>query len=268
MEEINHGVILGSGTKALYAGGTIPYEVRLESGDWRPYAPKHEKQKDPLETMACVSFSCNNCIELQYNLFGDEPNFSDRFLAKMSGTTPSGNYLDKVADTARLVGLVKEEEWPNKRYRTWAEYYADIPEEVKKKAIPQSISYEGVTINTTNLKKELKHAPIQIIIPSEHPNHAVTLVHIEGNTAHYLDHYLQNKTIEVTRIASALKIVLNKPNMTNSLIVKNGSEYGIYDPATSEDGLVTLMRNRGMTVPLKVDGSLDWDKVKVDKLLT
>lgn len=35
----------------------------------------------------------------------------------------------------------------------------------------------------------------------------------------------------------------------------------------SEDGLITLMRNRGIPVPLKADGTLDWDKVKVDKQL-
>ncbi len=55
--------------------------------------------------------------------------------------------------------------------------------------------------------------------------------------------------------------------MTNSLIVKNGSEFGIFDPATSEDGLITLMRNRGIPVPLTPEGKLDWSKVKVDKTL-
>ena len=56
-------------------------------------------------------------------------------------------------------------------------------------------------------------------------------------------------------------------SMTNSLIVKNGAEWGIYDPATSEDGLVTLMRNRGMDVPLTPDGKLDWTKVVAAKQL-
>lgn len=49
--------------------------------------------------------------------------------------------------------------------------------------------------------------------------------------------------------------------MTNSIIVKNGGEYGIFDPATSEDGLITLMRNRGIKPPLKEDGTLNWDAV-------
>lgn len=251
MEEINHGVILGSGTENLYIGGTIPYQIVNESGDWRPYAPKHEKQRDPLETMACVSFSCNNCIEIQYNFYGDEPNFSDRFLAKMSGTTPQGNWCDRVADTARKIGLVKEEEWPNNRYKTWAEYYAEIPQSVKDKAVPQPILYEGVTVNVANLKKELKHAPLQIVIPSEHPNHAVTLVYINGNTAHYLDHYLQKKTIEVTRIASALKIVLTKSmNQTKIVVGKDGKTlYKAIPIATDYENFKKQSSVEGIEIP-------------------
>jgi len=67
---------------------------------------------------------------------------------------------------------------------------------------------------------------------------------------------------------NAWTLIPKEQIMTNSLIVKNGEEYGIYDPATSEDGLITLMRNRGITVPLTPEGKLDWSKVKVDKQLT
>lgn len=56
--------------------------------------------------------------------------------------------------------------------------------------------------------------------------------------------------------------------MTNSLIVQNGQEWGIFDPATSEDGLITLMRNRGLEVPLTPENKLDWTKIKADKQLT
>ena len=267
LPQYNTGLIEGSGTPSLYIGGTIPYEVVNESGDWRPYVVRHEKQKDPLETMACVSFSCNNCLEIQYNFFGIDKNFSDRFLAEMSGTTPQGNYLDKVADTARIVGLVDEMDYPNvPKATTWDEYYKTIPMEIINKAVPQPISFERVSLS--DMEKELKQCPLQVTIIAPHPNHAVTLLHIEGDKAYIQDHYnLQTRKISRSSIAYALKIVLNKPNMTNSLIVKNGAEFGIYDPATSEDGLITLMRNRGMNVPLKVDGSLDWDKIKIDKNL-
>lgn len=58
---------------------------------------------------------------------------------------------------------------------------------------------------------------------------------------------------------------------TNSLIVKrqvgtnpDGSsiyEYGIYDPDISPDGLIGDLRNRGITPPLKPDGTLDFERV-------
>ena len=53
--------------------------------------------------------------------------------------------------------------------------------------------------------------------------------------------------------------------MTNSILVKRGTEYGFYDPATSADGLITMMRIRGIKPPLKEDGQLDW--ASVDNLL-
>jgi hypothetical protein len=263
----NTGVIEGSGTKSLYVGGTIPYEVRLESGDWRPYLPAGEKQKDPVETMACVSFSCNNIIEIQNNFFGTPTNYSDRFLAKVSGTTHQGNRLDLVADAARTIGLVREEEWPN-NHGSWNLYYSDIPQDVINKAVKQPIQYEATDITASNLKKELKQAPLQVLIPAPHPNHAVTLVHIDGNTAYYFDHYAPFlKTMDISKITYALKIVLTPQNMTNALIVKNGSEYGLFLPATSSDGFITLLRIAGLPVPLKADGTLDFDKIKVDKQL-
>lgn len=267
----NTGVKLGSGTENLWVGGTIPYEARLVTGDWRPYAPTLEKQKDPLETMACVSFSCLNAIETQYKFFGVDVNFSDRFLAKMSGTTQQGNWLDKVADTARNVGLVLETEYPNQpKAKVWNDYYSEVPQSVKDKAVKQTILYEGVTINPTNLAYHLKHSPIQIVVTNTNPEHAVTLVCVEGDQGWVLDHYSQQiRKIAINTIASALKIVLLMPtNMTNALLTENGAERGIYLPATSEAGLITLMRNVGMVTPLKPDGSLDWDHVNFTHKLT
>jgi murein DD-endopeptidase MepM/ murein hydrolase activator NlpD len=58
---------------------------------------------------------------------------------------------------------------------------------------------------------------------------------------------------------------LFKESMSNSLLVKKGMEYGFYDPATSADGLITMMLHRGIAPPLKADKTLDWDEV--DKLV-
>jgi len=82
------------------------------------------------------------------------------------------------------------------------------------------------------------------------------------------EHHIRENYFLTGNTFSAWTLIPKKAFMTNSLIVKNGEEYGIYDPATSEDGLITLMRNRGMNVPLTPEGKLDWSQVKVDKQLT
>lgn len=246
---------------SLWLGGQIPYEVRLESGDWRPYAVRHEKQKDPLETMACVSFSLNNCLEIQTKFFGNEKNYSDRFLAKMSGTQLNGNTLERVADTARNIGLVLESEWPNEpKATTWADYYKEIPEDVKAKAVKQPFQYEWVARTedyASSLKHELKQSPLQITIVAPTPNHAVTLLHVEGQDAYIQDHYSQQiRQIKVSDIHIALKIVLPKI-MNQAKVVKSKTTPTVYIcyPIPDMDYLQKKANLEGFEVPTVIPDS-------------
>lgn len=61
-------------------------------------------------------------------------------------------------------------------------------------------------------------------------------------------------------------IMLNyKPTMTNVKLVKNGSEYAFYIPATQESTLIDKALNFGYPLPTKNDGqSVDWDNLKPD----
>ena len=223
--QINTGVIEGIGIPGLWIGGTIPYEVRNESGDWRPFLVKEEKQySDNVDTMGCVSFSLNNDLEIQRKFEGIDVNYSDRFLAKISGTTPNGNFLDVVAYFAKNTGLVLENEWPSPLNYNWASYYSAIPSEVMAKTVKQNIAYESTPTDKANLLKQLKQCPIQITIPKPQPNHAVVLVHIEGDTAYYFDTYPNYlKTINVNLISYALKVVLKGQSM--HLANDNGTVY-------------------------------------------
>lgn len=202
--------------------GAINYEVRNSSGDWRDFLPTGEKQKDPAETMACVSFSGLNSLEIQTkHQTGADINYSDRFTAKMSGTTKQGNYLWAVADSMRLHGVVLQSVYPTPANYNWDSYYSEIPQSVKDQAIRLDIAYEFLPIRQTSLDKEtlayhLKHAPLQVTVPAPYPNHAVLAIHISGNTVYYFDSYSPFlKTMDYSKITSALKIVLtiNKNNM-------------------------------------------------------
>src|ERR1044072_4550351 len=257
---VNTGFLPGSGTKNLWIGGTIPYEVRLESGDWRPFVPLGEKQKDPLETMACVTFSDLNILETQAKQqTGIEPNWSDRFIAKLSGTTPQGNYLDKVADTVRNVGLVREEDWPTPPNATWNTYYADIPQDVLSKAMKVTVAYESVA--PSDFKKHLKQSPLQVIVTNTNPHHAVALVHIDGTTAYYYDSYYPYlKTTNLSNLYNyALKIVLTMND--HIVIYKNGSEYQLALKAKSEEGFAQQLFDAGAANLLTSDGKPNFPEI-------
>jgi hypothetical protein len=181
----------------------------------------------------------------------------------MSGTTPQGNRLDVVADTARNIGLVKEEEWPAIGNFSWNEYYAAIPQDVINKAIKPGIAYESIPFDKGSLQYHLKHAPIKITIPAPHPNHAVVLVAIEGDTAYYFDSYIPHlKKINVAQISYALKIVLTIKTMNpNIVIYKNGTEYQVGIRMTSQEGLAQKLVETGCYDLIGPDGRPDFPKI-------
>ena len=110
----NYGVILGESSADTYVGGTIPYEIRNESGDWTPYLPVGEKQAGKEDWMDCVIRSHTNSIEIQEKfLTGQESNYCDREVTKGSGTTRRGNTLDKVAEYVRTTGLAQQIIYPD-----------------------------------------------------------------------------------------------------------------------------------------------------------
>lgn len=150
---MNYGLLTGK-RQNDYLGGTLPYEVRNESGDWTAYLPLGEWQANShVDTMACVTFSALNSIETQYKfLTGQDRNFSDRFTARMSGTTSQGNWLFRVADSIRRDGLVDEAAWPSPADFTWDSYYATPPIEIINQA----------SIFLTNQKRMLKMFSLSI----------------------------------------------------------------------------------------------------------
>ena len=216
---MNYGVIEGK-RETDYLGGTLPYEVRT-NGDWTPYLPSGETQTNSkIDYMSCVTYSALNSIEAQYRfLTGKEINLSDRFTAKMSGTTPQGNYLYAVADSIRKDGVVPEEEWPTNISYTWEQHYADIPQSVKDKAKEflkdWEVTYEWIDFDRMEIMKHLKHAPIQVTIPG----HAVLCFYTEEQVSKYFDSYAPYIKERTLPFVSAMKIVLNK-KMTKDEVTK------------------------------------------------
>src|SRR3990167_10083955 len=98
----------------VFGASPVPYEEINPSGDWSDYLPTRERQNlHNIETYACVTFTTLNAIEILIRKqYGLERNYSDRFLAMVSGTKEGGNTPNTVAEFLRKVGVVGEEVWP------------------------------------------------------------------------------------------------------------------------------------------------------------
>ena len=192
----NRGVILTPPEPTDFLVGALTYEVINPAGLWP--LPTGEKQIfTHFDSYSCVSFSALNSCECQLkyqmglptfpkflekwlndNGYIDEQgniNFSDRYIAKLSGTIPNqGNSVKKVWDAIRRYGLAPEKDWPVWDDMQQNEFFADVPQNIINKGQEFlkyfEISYEfifggpeGKPVNQLPFTKQLRQAPIQLI---------------------------------------------------------------------------------------------------------
>jgi hypothetical protein len=225
------------------ADNGIVKTILMPSNNWLPSLLKSNEKQHGIyfESMACVSFSAakmtamvmNTMIKMDLICSDDlkwlndngyidqwgEVNFSERSLAKWSGTTKYGNSLWKVIDTIRKMGLIPQSKWDFKADQRmpvfdWDDFYADTPAELYilglefAKRFP--LFYEYINTNDRVIISESrKYAPPQItvfayempingIFPSstKSQNHAVVSVFDdELNKIRYIgDSYEDNYT--------------------------------------------------------------------------
>jgi len=189
-----------------YMAGKSPivHEVRIFDGNWSEYATDFELQKqNGFEAMDCVTQAIINSVQSQMNwmiatgkmprkifeflqknhcIVDGQVQFSKKFIAILSETTPLGNYLTKVAQTVREMGCIPEIMLPISG-KNWDEFYnkGQITKEMRdfgKKLFDKdndnaffTLQYEWVvTPNTgglledqrTEMMHELRQAPLVI----------------------------------------------------------------------------------------------------------
>jgi len=227
--------------------------------DWQPFVPQDGdvQESQRTETAACVSFSAIHIIEtILKQQTGVEVDFSERALAKLSGTTPQGNSYVNVVNAINKYGLILEEDWPipTDNY-TWDEFYQDIPPTVlaKAKKCP-------VTLNTnlgSNPLIWLGKAPLWLELQLSTTTHADMLV----NPTTVFESYGQLIRPLYAPVIHYFQLTINP--MTNAEFVhKTGTkEYGFYLPALSEDAIKDKALNLGTDI-LGPDGSIDFTKAK------
>lgn len=205
----NHGVILPTKINPddFYAQGItgIVYKEEEKEGNWLQYfslgIDGEQQHGVYFDSAACVTFSAIRSYCLQVNRliskgllpvrtmeflhrkgYIDENgrfNISERFTAKMSGTTRMGNHLTNVWDSIRKHGVLPQKKWdfPYEQ-RTpvfnFDDFYAEIPQDLKDEAKEileyLDVMYEwvlpGIKISLESrlslIQYHLKQAPLQI----------------------------------------------------------------------------------------------------------
>ena len=265
MDDKNYGLLIEKELSPFdwIAGGVSGAErsVLRENGDYSDLVPETEKQSNSsFDTMACVTFSALNCLETLARFHGIRFNKSDRFTAKMSGTTKRGNYTSIVADTIRKDGTVDEVIWPFQRDKItdWDTYYQDIPQVVqslgKKFLEDWEITWEWVPVS--RIREMLKYGPIQVIVQAwpkpnaqgiyenkgegSNYNHAVMLYKgaNAGDVYEIADHYDRDrkKLSPDYKFGSAVLFTLRKkqlettpkPMLENNILVQNVEGNGAF----------------------------------------
>lgn len=176
-ERPNRGLILEPQDPKLWMFGGLSgiaaedHTVLREDGQWLDFLPKFEPQSDMyMDCMGCVSFSALNTLETIARYRNIDLNCSDRFTAKMSGTTSNGNSFSKVwSSIAENDGTVPEDLWPfSSSIKTWSEFYATIPNEIitvgKERLDNIKVRYESVTTDKESLMDALRFGPLQVAI--------------------------------------------------------------------------------------------------------
>lgn len=266
------------------------------SGNWKDWLPVNEYQNNySFDRMACVTYSFLNCIEILWKFhYGNERNFSDRFLAAASHTTHAGNTLEMVCDTARKDGLLNENEYPDNA-NSWNEYYKLLTDDLFTKAkeflVEHEITMEWVrTYKLPEIIEAIKQSPLQVTVayasgegilsPTGEWNHAVTCYGYKENEYwEIFDHYTQTrkKYAWSYEFGAIKKFTLTKKSNHTTMQVVDNTLYqlveGVGGFALGLDGRLIvddvakilasfLVRNQG-----KIEGKVkpvrqaDWDSV-------
>jgi hypothetical protein len=303
---VNNGVIAVEPTLTDFKMGGetgIVEIVRNPSGNWIASEPPGEWQRDMkslFESDACVSFGADDSLETQCDLdirAGRLPqtfvtwlknngyfnpdgtlNFSDRFTAKMSGTTQNGNSLPAVWASIKANGLVPESAWPfplsqmtNNQQADWNIYYATVPAEVValgKEFLAQlqanglGVFYEwvvatGLGTDEATLSRALTISPLQIATAVCSPwntanpiqgcgpgaQHSTMLAAIDANGIYeILDHYspFQKKLASNYNISYAMRGVIQPLYVPPQTFQYTFTKYLVYEGSNDATELKAL----------------------------
>ena len=167
----NFGLIIDpvKETDFIFGDGRLGDSAINLTSDWSGWLPDYEPQSRPgaFDSFACVTFSTLNCVEiLERKIYGATSNWSDRYLAKISGTDKiRGNSPGKVADTLKNKGCVPEKDLPfDITINSFETFYVTISDALYTLALAfkaeYSFGYSHVYSSASAIKEALKYSPV------------------------------------------------------------------------------------------------------------
>lgn len=230
----------------------------------------------PVDSDGCVSYGTTHLIESQGIFLSDNTQYSERFLAKISGTTNQGNWVKNVFDAVAKFGMVPDSLWPEPAVFTWQEYYADIPQNVidagQDFLRKYNVSYR-LDIPLAELPQALEQGPVLAILVGPGMNHAVELLNsttIFDSYAHAhdaagnIDYTEQLSYLEAhnTYIESIHQLLITPKNMALAKKTLNlDGEIGVFISVSDPASLPDLNTAFGVNVIPNPDGSIPTDVV-------
>lgn len=191
----------------VFGAGQLAGVVLQEDGDWTNWIPIFEAQAPGYETSGCTVFGTLNALEMLHKrLFGNEPNYSDRFTYINAGITLAGANPQNACESIRKQGVIDQELLPMPQ--TYAEFAQPKPMFDtlldKGKQWKFSFGHDWVLKNEVNnerLRQALRYSPLGVSVTAWEEkdgvyidsgrlnNHWCVLVKFDGDKPVVFDSY-------------------------------------------------------------------------------
>lgn len=225
---------------------------------------------------ACISFGRVDCVVPLCKLYGDNTDYNPEYLAETSHTTPQGNTRFNVDLAYYQDGLVSSSVLSYLSTFTWGQLYNRdltniIP--IGRRFWDKYDANESLVIpidakQAVAISQEATFTDpytVQVIVDLNNGLGSPLYHSFALLSGKVWDSYPINPKALVHPIIWAYKITLTPKKMSNVKLVKNGTEYGFFLPATNEQAMIDKANNFGYALPtINNGGNVDWGNVKPD----
>lgn len=225
----------------------------------------------------CLSAGLVDCLEPLCKFYGDSNSYNPQYLAITSKTMKWGNSEPNVDYAFYQYGLPTVSDFPELTKFSWDELYSQDLTNIIPKAQEFNKKYDVTiqSISSFDAPKIAQQAtftnPYTVwLVVDLNRGLGSPLYHAQALlNGSIWDSYPTNPKTNNNPIIWAYKVSLKPTNMSNVKLVKNGSEYGYYLPATNEQAMIDKANNFGYALPTINNGSqVDWNNIKVDIMVS